>query len=193
MNQGELSYRGEHEAPTRDDGAPMHDLTGTYPEDFYGPDGVRYYGDGSSSGAASVQVVQGARGRPRKPIKVYRAVPYVPTRNERICDIEKQKAYMLRYGRYPPEAPVVWHGKPSAYYDVLWAELEQLRQAPDVPVPAFGINVGDWVTINRAYAKEHGEACLRGQYRILSKTVPAGHLYTDGNSIYEWGYDPTQG
>ena len=52
------------------------------------------------------------------------------------------------------------------------------------------INTGDWVTINRAYAKDHGEAALRGQYRVVSLVANARDLFTDGNSIHEWGYDP---
>ena len=52
-------------------------------------------------------------------------------------------------------------------------------------------NPGDWITINREYAKEHGESQLNGQYKILSKTVKAKDIYTDGNSIQEWGYDPS--
>ena len=52
------------------------------------------------------------------------------------------------------------------------------------------INPGDWVTINRQYAKAHGESNLRGNYRIISKKVWARDLFTDGNSIHEWGYNP---
>lgn len=50
---------------------------------------------------------------------------------------------------------------------------------------------GDWVTINKKYAVQHGKSNLDGNYMILTKTVPAKYLYTDGNSIHEWGYDPT--
>jgi hypothetical protein len=39
-------YRMQHQAPGKDSGAPLHDLKGTYPEDFYGPKGAQYYGDG---------------------------------------------------------------------------------------------------------------------------------------------------
>jgi len=52
------------------------------------------------------------------------------------------------------------------------------------------INVGDWVSINRAYAKEHGVSVLNGKYKIISMTVYARDIYTDGNSLEEWGYDP---
>ena len=53
----------------------------------------------------------------------------------------------------------------------------------------FKINSGDWVTINKEYAIEHGKSNLRNKYKIIQKTVLASQLYTDGNSIHEWGYD----
>ena len=53
------------------------------------------------------------------------------------------------------------------------------------------IEPGNWVTINKEYAVEHGMANLNKRYKILTKTVPAKHLYTDGNSVHEWGYDPS--
>jgi hypothetical protein len=46
------------------------------------------------------------------------------------------------------------------------------------------------VTIDRRYAVGHGRSALGGRYRILSKVVPAGTLFTEGNSILEWGYAP---
>ncbi len=30
----------------------------------------------------------------------------------------------------------------------------------------------------------------KGKYRIISKIVLAKHIFTDGNSIMEWGYSP---
>ena len=58
-----------------------------------------------------------------------------------------------------------------------------------VPKGIKGINRGDWVTINKRYAKIHGESPLKGNYDIISKKVKAKELWTDGNSIHEWGYD----
>ena len=52
------------------------------------------------------------------------------------------------------------------------------------------INVGDWVTIIRQYAKDHGESALRGNYKIISKLVNARDIFTNGDSIHEWGYYP---
>jgi hypothetical protein len=52
------------------------------------------------------------------------------------------------------------------------------------------INPGDWVTTVRKYAKDHGEANIGGDYKIIKKTVAARDIFTDGNSIAEWGYSP---
>jgi hypothetical protein len=52
------------------------------------------------------------------------------------------------------------------------------------------INVGDWVTTSRRYAAEHGRASLRNDYVIVSKTVAARDIFTAGDSLLEWGYDP---
>lgn len=60
------------------------------------------------------------------------------------------------------------------------------KDAPDV------IYNRDWVAITKEYAEIHGEAVLKGNYKIIENTVPAKHLYTEGNSIQEWGYDNGQ-
>lgn len=57
--------------------------------------------------------------------------------------------------------------------------------------PAGGmINPGDWVAINRDYAKMHGESALNGNYAIVTKKIPAKQLFTNGDSFHEWGWDP---
>lgn len=148
---GVADYRGEHGAPDRESGAPLHDVTanGVYPPDVYGRNGRAYYGDGSPHDAKTFGLVHEYRGHPNKPISIYRAVPKTLTEANRLRAL-------------PPE------------------------ESP--PKPA--INPGDWVTINRDYAKDHGESALNGQYRILSKSVKARDIYTNGDSMHEWGYDP---
>ena len=59
-----------------------------------------------------------------------------------------------------------------------------------VPKQVNTINSGDWVTITKEYANEHGEAVLDNDFKVISKVVPAYTLYTDGGSIHEWGYNP---
>jgi len=78
--------------------------------------------------------------------------------------------------------------------------LQSARNKPDAPVKVFRaipkgiqsneINPGDWITTIKSYAVQHGEGPLGGDYKILEKTVPAGDLYTNGDSIFEFGYDP---
>lgn len=54
------------------------------------------------------------------------------------------------------------------------------------------INSGDWITINKNYAQLHGESNLNGDFKILEKEVYAKDVYTDGNSLNEWGFEPNQ-
>lgn len=80
-------------------------------------------------------------------------------------------------------------------------QLSQIRENPDAAVDVFRavprdatdvIQHGDWVTPSRGYAVRHGDAALSGDYRIIQDTVPARTLFTEGNSIYEFGYDAGQ-
>lgn len=58
-----------------------------------------------------------------------------------------------------------------------------------VPKDVVGakINEGDWVTITRSYAKEHGESNLNNNFKIIKSIVKAKDLWNNG-SINEWGY-----
>jgi hypothetical protein len=128
-------YRGEHTAPGHGEGAPMWDLRGTYPDDIYTSQAYSYYRTGRDDDGEAIGIMQAAKGRRDKQIRVYRAIP--------------------------KEAP----GK---------------------------FNRGDWVALTKGYAKDHGEDNLggKGKYKLISKAVPARDLFTDGNSVHEWGYDP---
>lgn len=62
-----------------------------------------------------------------------------------------------------------------------------------VPKGVKGINSGDWVTINKDYAKMHGDSWVEdGSYDIISQKVKAKDIVTNGDSIHEWGYDPVK-
>ena len=54
------------------------------------------------------------------------------------------------------------------------------------------IRPGDWVAISKQYAKDHGESVLKGDYKIASMRVPARHVWTNGDSVHEWGYHPVE-
>lgn len=78
--------------------------------------------------------------------------------------------------------------------------VQMLRNQPEALVDIYravpknesisSINPGDWVTITKEYAKEHGEGPLRGDYKILKQKVPAKSIWTNADSIHEYGYWP---
>lgn len=98
----------------------------------------------------------------------------------------------------------VYSDKGNRYYggpgqEASYNKAVSYRGKPDAPVTIYravpkhvsSINPGDWVTLDRSYAKGHGEAHLGGKpYKILSMTVPARHVRTPGDSFNEWGYYP---
>lgn len=182
-------YSGEHQAPTKENGAPMYDLTDVYPEDIYSINGVRYYGDGRSIDANSIAIINSARGNPNLKVQIYRAVPKIITKQDHIDDLMKQKAYIMKHGRIPPN--ISTNRDPSSYYELISNTIETLAKQPESDSNKITINPGDWVTISRPYAVGHGQSSLGNNYKIITKKVPAKHLFTDGNSIHEWGYDPT--
>jgi len=105
---------------------------------------------------------------------------------------------------YPDD---VYSAKAQQYYGTGDAKLDRetfrllqsYRNEPDAPVTIYravpanvdatDINAGDWVTVNKAYADMHGQG-FDGGYKIIKKQVKAKDIYTNGDSIHEWGYDP---
>jgi hypothetical protein len=77
---------------------------------------------------------------------------------------------------------------------------QSFRGKPDAEVTVYravpkdekikDINAGDWVTINKQYADLHGNSALQGNYKILERKVKAKDIYTNADSIHEYGYDP---
>lgn len=78
--------------------------------------------------------------------------------------------------------------------------IKSYRNEPTAPVKIYravpkgagagDINSGDWVTVNKDYAKFHGESQFGDDYEILEKTVKAGEIFTNADSIHEFGYWP---
>lgn len=186
----DTSYRGEHTAPDATNGSPLHDVSGIYPDDIYTLDihtAVRYYGDlASQSDYTSMNIIRYAHNKPNLQIKIYRAVPSVITTQDKINDIEKQQRYILKYGKIPTDVNTPLNV--NKYYDQLCRELEMLSKNSDANNQKIKINNGDWVTISRQYAVEHGRSTLLNKYKILTKTVAAKNLFTTGDNLSEWGY-----
>jgi hypothetical protein len=125
-----------------------------------------------------MSIIRQFKGRPSAKAAIYRAVPSGLTTAEKLADLEKAMAANMRRGVVPEGESNVG----SVWYNKAHAERARLRALPPEPETKTDINPGDWVTINRQYAKDHGESTLRGKYKIIRKMVRADELYTDGNS-----------
>ncbi len=108
---------------------------------------------------------------------------------------------------YPAD---VYSAKAAQYYGTgfpkadreAFALAQRVRGNPDAEVTMYravpkdenitSINAGDWVTLSKDYAKTHGESALRGDYKILSQKVKAKDLWTNADSIHEFGYQPSK-
>lgn len=190
QNTNKDEYRGQHSAPDRDSGAPLHDLTTVYPEDVYSSNGRQYYSTGEDRiDRQAFELINELRGKPNALVTIYRAVPISSLK--RIQELEKQARYIMKHGAIPPNVRT-FASNPSEYYELISNELEQLRGKTGKD--RFSINPGDWVTPFRSYAVEHGESSLggSGKYEIVKRRVRASDLYTAGDSLAEWGYDPAE-
>lgn len=58
-----------------------------------------------------------------------------------------------------------------------------------VPNTVSSINNGDWVTLSPSYAAGHVASSLNGEGHVLATEVPASALWSDGDSINEFGLD----
>lgn len=183
-------YVGEHTAPLGESGVPLHDLTANdnsvYPSDVYSPQANQYYGSGEPEDAQLFAMAKRLKDKPNEKVTIYRAVPKVQSNSEKIAQIEKDMAKYLKTGKMPSNSS--FRNK-SDWYDWASDERDRLASLPEETIEPLSINHGDWVALDRKYAKEHGESALRGNYKILSKKVPARQLFTNGDSIREWGWD----
>lgn len=187
-----LSYRGSHTAPDSSFGAPLHDLTGggqMYPADVYSSKAAQIYGGGVPYDQKAFSIAQQYKDKPNALVTIYRAVPKDISNSEKLATLEKQMAAYMKRGTLPKDAENYSSG--SKWYDAAYEKREQLRKMPDEPTSDINtINAGDWVTLTREYAKDHGESALNGEYKILSKKVKAKEVFTNADSIHEFGYQP---
>ena len=187
-----LSYRGSHTAPDADFGAPLYDLTGggqMYPADVYSSKAAQIYGGGVPYDQKAFSIAQQYKDKPNALVTIYRAVPKDISNSEKLATLEKQMAAYMKRGTLPKDADNYSSG--SKWYDAAYEKREQLRKMPDEPSNDINaINAGDWVTLTKEYAKDHGESVLKGEYKILSKKVKAKEVFTNADSIHEFGYQP---
>lgn len=201
-----FDYRGEHQAPSPlSNDAPMYDVTQMFP-DMYGENAIKYYGYGDSNYYDAIHTIRYLKNKPNKLIKIYRAVPDF---NYEITKKLKEYAEILNYYtkyKFFPIGNKIVHEFESKYdndfenkkisydeykskvYEDILNEYQRLWNSKNKPLR---INNGDWVTISLNYARQHGVSNLNNRYKIITKTVRAKDLYTDGNDVLEWGYYKT--
>lgn len=201
----EEDYKGEHTAPDKDSGDPLYNVTqSAYPDDFYTLDigtVARYYGHGIPEDTETVQLIRSYYKKPNKSVKIYRAVPkFFSDHDKEIPKLESLISYFNTFNFFPVNNPIInkyeeqfqqktdmeYDDRIKAIYNQILKDIQDKKQER----PDIGINVNDWVTINKRYAIYHGKSALRNNYKILSKTVKANQIFTNGDSIHEWGYNP---
>lgn len=77
--------------------------------------------------------------------------------------------------------------------------LNRVRGNPDAEVTIYrslekeewGIVEGNWVTLSRTYAENHGVQHDGSEWPVVEKKVRARDIRTPGDSIHEWGYYPS--
>ena len=99
-------------------------------------------------------------------------------------------AYQRR-GNIPSAADNPDNLSGTDWFNEAWDKRAALEEMDDLTITKMGINAGDWVTLSKDYAKEHGQSALGGNYKVIKKKVPARQLYTQGDSLNEFGYDPS--
>jgi hypothetical protein len=193
------NYHGEHESPDSS-AIPLYDMTKGMPEDIYSNDAKRLYGTGEYHDLDTFSVINITKGKPKRKVKIYRAVPDINKETTtKINDYRSLYDYMDTYGFLPMDGKVnsrvlpikldiensVNHYNKDEVLEFILAKIDELTSTLQ---PKLKINPGDWVTLAKSYAQEHGRDNL-GKYKILSKTVTADTLFTDGD-LHEWGYHP---
>lgn len=96
--------------------------------------------------------------------------------------IDRKSYELVKSYKDKPNKEVMIH---RAVPTKVWEEAQKKENPID-----HMIRKGDWVTINKDYAKQHGESVLNDDYKIASKSVPASHVWTNADSIHEFGYYP---
>lgn len=100
---------------------------------------------------------------------------------------DSKSHYKVTATRAKPDEKVWIHRAiPTDVYKNAFKEAKKSGKSPLHHM----IQKGDWVTISKEYAHDHGEGALNGDYKVASMRVPARHVFTNGDSIHEWGYDP---
>ncbi len=171
-------------------GNPNRDSKGRFTFGAGGPQG------GGAGGAGAAEAEAAGEAEPYEETDSYRMRHSAPRRADEFgspaTDVEEMmpgfyenpNLYGSGYAQADKEsrsAIMAIRGKPNAPVTIYRA----------VPEGVDKINPGDWVTLSPTYAKEHGRSNVSSGFDVLSKVIPAKNLWFNGDSINEFGYDPT--
>lgn len=88
---------------------------------------------------------------------------------------------VLYYKNKPDAKVTIYRAVPKSVHKEAMKSESPIKQL---------IQPGDWITLSKEYAKAHGEKALNNDYKIVQKMVPARQVWTNADSIHEWGYHP---
>jgi hypothetical protein len=171
---------------------PNRDSKGRFTFGAGGPQG-----GGGAAGAGAVEgAEQAGAAEPYEETDDYRMRHQAPTRADDFGSPATNIGDEMMPGFY--EKPQLYGSAYEQSDKESRSVLMSIRDKPNAPVTIYRavpesvdkINPGDWVTLSPTYAKEHLRSNVSGG-KILSQVIPAKDLWFDGNSINEFGYDPT--
>jgi hypothetical protein len=172
---------------------PNRDSKGRFTFGAGGPQG----GGGVGGGAAVEGAEQAGAAEPYEETDDYRMRHQAPRRADEFGSPATNIGDEMMPGFY--EKPQLYGSAYEQSDKESRSVLMSIRDKPNAPVTIYRavpesvdkINPGDWVTLSPTYAKEHLRSNLSSGGKVLSQVIPAKDLWFDGNSINEFGYDPT--
>ena len=146
----------------------------------------------------TLRFIKAVHNKPRATITIYRAVPNLNKEIDlKIKELNHLISYYYKFRFFPLKNKIIYSLEDKYEYirdydesqkailDDISNQIDVLSKTKENPIK---INNGDWVTTSYLYAKQHCISNLNNNYKIVKKRVTASQLYTDGNSIFEWGY-----
>lgn len=205
-----IDRAGAHSPAGPESGSPLFDLSGTYPDDVYSHNGLRYYGTGDAQkDAEAYNLIQKASGRPHFTTTAYRAVEKNGPKEILPGDwVTLSEQYAREHGdnalggdykiiKKPVSAQDIWtsgdswlewgyHPQPERNWGTLTGEnakkslLERLGYAGLLGAGAYGLMGGDSDANAMSYIGPKGMANLLGPDVAKSMLSEAEQLAAKG-------------
>lgn len=183
---------GEAEADKKPDTKPVGDETDAEAEpvkevkkfnDAHDESGRFTSGDGGGSGDNTHNAYEGSHNAPSSESDVSVNLSNIEQNMPNVLDPTRgPQLYRTGDAKSDAESFSVIHsltGDPNQMVTIYRA----------VPAGVGTINNGDWVTLSPSYAAQHNESNLNGQGHVIQDQARVADLWTDGDSINEFGLD----